>query len=163
METNDISLSLQSVSRRLWWFFSVPIAFSLMLVLLYETDLLPTGVWEGDTESEFIVLSLMELLTICLIPLALRLFRFKHIRRQLSTAGSNLVALSRWGTVRLLLLTLPMVVNTWLYYLYMHTAFGYMAIILLLSLLFVTPSKSRCHEETLTTEEADENLKGKKA
>jgi hypothetical protein len=40
-----------------------------------------------------------------------------------------------------------MMVNTWLYYMFMNVAFGYMAIILLLSLMFVYPSKVRCEQD----------------
>ena len=49
-------------------------------------------------------------------------------------------AFRKWGIVSLLLLELPMVVNTLLYYMYMQTTYGYMAIILLLTLPFVYPS-----------------------
>ena len=40
-----------------------------------------------------------------------------------------------------------MVANTFLYYIYMNVAFGYMAIILLLSLYFVLPTMARCEVE----------------
>ena len=54
----------------------------------------------------------------------------------------------KWGTIRLLILEVPMLVNTLLYYIYMNTTFGYMAIILLLCLPFVFPSLNRCLAET---------------
>ena len=47
----------------------------------------------------------------------------------------------------MLMLCLPMVANTLLYYIYMNVAFGYMAIILLLSLCFVLPTMARCEAE----------------
>ena len=46
------------------------------------------------------------------------------------------------------LLADPMLINTLLYYVFMNVAFGYMAIIGLLSMVFVYPSKSRCEQET---------------
>lgn len=148
MDKNRLQ-ALDDVRRRLVVLFVVPIAISLIIVLLYETELLPTGIWAEEHSVEFVVLSIMELITICLIPLSLRLFKFGRIHSQL-TGENNVEALNRWGSIRILMLTIPMMVNTLLYYLFMHTAFGYMAIILLLSLLFVTPSKSRCYEETLS-------------
>ena len=45
------------------------------------------------------------------------------------------------------MLTVPMVVNTLLYYLFMNVAFGYLAIILALCIFFVFPSMSRCEAE----------------
>ena len=50
--------------------------------------------------------------------------------------------------MRLLILEVPMVSNTYLYYMYMNTTFGYLAIILLLCLPFVFPSLNRCLAET---------------
>ena len=56
-------------------------------------------------------------------------------------------AMLRWGTVRLAMLCVPMVLNTWLYYQFMNVAFGYMAIIGLLSLAFVYPTRTRYIQE----------------
>ena len=46
-----------------------------------------------------------------------------------------------------MMIGLPMVANTWLYYQFMNVAFGYMAIIGLLSLCFIYPSHARCNQE----------------
>ena len=54
----------------------------------------------------------------------------------------------KWGLIRLLILEVPMVADTLLYYIYMYTTFGYLAIILLLCLPFVFPTLSRCLDET---------------
>lgn len=62
-------------------------------------------------------------------------------------------AMLKWGMLRLLILEAPMVSNTYLYYIYMNTTFGYLAIILLLCLPFVFPTLNRCIAET-TAEEA---------
>ena len=56
--------------------------------------------------------------------------------------------MSKWGMLRLLILEAPMVIDTLLYYIYMNTTFGYLAIILLLCLPFVFPSLNRCLAET---------------
>ena len=56
--------------------------------------------------------------------------------------------MSKWGMLRLLILEVPMVIDTLLYYIYMNTTFGYLAIILLLCLPFVFPSLNRCLAET---------------
>jgi len=88
----------------------------------------------------------MELLTVILIPLALRLFKFKKIATDLSERKQ--AALVWWGTIRIEMLALPLLANTLLYYLYMSTTFGYMAIILLICMVFIYPSKDKCYFET---------------
>lgn len=87
----------------------------------------------------------MEVATICLIPLSLRLFKWKHVVSAIHSAGDR--AMLRWGTVRLLMLCVPMMLNTWLYYQFMNVAFGYMGIIGLLSLAFVYPTRTRYIQE----------------
>lgn len=122
------------------------IALGLLLVALGETDVLPAGLWAGDKLAETYAVGAMELLTICAIPLALRLFKFGAVARQLAARPAS--ALLRWGVVRIAMIAVPMVANTLLYYLFMHVGFGYMAIIGLLCLAFVYPSPSRCVQET---------------
>ena len=93
----------------------------------------------------------MEVLTLAGVWLALRLLHFQKVHADLMQRKE--AALGKWATLRLLLLELPMVVNTLLYYMYMQTTYGYMAIIALLALPFVYPSKSRCQDEIEEEEE----------
>lgn len=99
--------------------FLTSIAVGLVIVVLFENDLLPCGIMISDDKSvEFVVATIMELLTICVIPVALKLFRFKRISKLLTSAE----ALSKWGTIRLLMLCVPMIVNTVFYYMFMNVA-----------------------------------------
>lgn len=122
------------------------VVLSLLAVILYETDTLLPGSLAADANTEFVVVSLMELLTICFIPLALRLFKFKTVRENLLATRSK--GLARWGSLRLMLICLPMLVNTVMYYQFMNVAFGYMGIIGLICLVFVWPGMKRCIAET---------------
>ncbi len=115
---------------------------SVVIVILYETQILYSGVLYGNKNVEFILTSLMELLTICLIPLSLRLFKFKKIHSFLVSLREK--ALLKWGSIRMSLLCVPMIINTLLYYLYNNVAFVYMAIIGLISLAFIYPTLKRC-------------------
>lgn len=127
--------------------FLTAIAVGLVIVVLFENDLLSCGIMISDDKSvEFVVATIMELLTICVIPVALKLFRFKRIGKLLTSAE----ALSKWGTIRLLMLCVPMIVNTVFYYMFMNVAFGYMGIIIFLCLFFVVPTKERCRSEIKT-------------
>ncbi len=122
----------------------VCIFVSLVIACLYETDILLPGWLAGRENAGFLVASFMELLTICLIPLALRLFKFEKIRREVSGKEKGLRV---WGSVRLGMICVPMVMNTLLYYWFMNVAFGYMGIIGLICLVFVCPSEKRCLSE----------------
>ena len=64
--------------------FIASLCISASMVLLFETDILPDGVCHTATgAAEFVWATVMELLTICVIPVALRLFRFGSIARRL--------------------------------------------------------------------------------
>lgn len=123
----------------------VSIIVSLAAVLLYETDTLMAGALAVGGNAEFISVALMEVLTICIIPFALRLFKFKRVSQALADGKEK--ALLRFGTMRMMMICLPMVVNTLLYYQFMNVAFGYMAIIGLICLAFINPSMDRCKAE----------------
>ncbi len=126
--------------------FTAFLLLSVLLVILFETDALLPGAMAADKQSEFLLATVMELLSLGAIFLGLRLFKFKTVHDDLTSRKAP--ALLKWGSVRLLLLELPMLCNTLLYYIYMNTTFGYLAIILALCLPFVYPSEGRCKAET---------------
>jgi hypothetical protein len=121
------------------------LAMAIALVLLFETDILPVGLMTYDKQSEFVLTFIMELLSLGAAFLGLRLFRFKTVHDDLIARTD--VALFKWGSIRLFILEVPMVLDTLLYYFYMNTTFGYLGIMLLLCLPFVYPTLSRCEAE----------------
>ena len=123
---------------------------SLAVVLIYESGVLENGLLAGqDQQVEFIITTMMEILTLACIPLALKLFKVEKVRTDLITRKA--AGLRHWGVVRLGLLLVPLFADTLLYYMYMNTAFGYLAIILVLCLPFVYPTMNRCLAETEPT------------
>lgn len=138
---------MKQVNLTLTVLFWTLIAVTLAAVAAFETDLLEFGyLADSDQQAEFLLTTMMELLTLALIPLALRLFKFKMVHDELMARPVE--ALRKWGTLRLLMLEVPMLTNTLLYYAYANTAFGYMAIIIAIALAFVYPSMNRCIAET---------------
>lgn len=137
---------MKSISRKLTIIYMSLAALTLVVILLYEMDILETGVLEEKKQSEFILTALMELVSLGAAFLGLRLFKFKVVHNDLINRQEP--AMMKWGTVRLLILELPMLVDTLLYYIYMNTTFGYLAVMLLLCLPFVFPSLNRCLAET---------------
>jgi len=135
--------------------FWAMVIVALAFVLAFETDALESGIAAGEpSQSEIILTYVVELATIAIIPLALRLFKFKSIETDLKHRHET--ALQKWGILRLLMMGLVLHTNTLLYYVYMNTSFGYLAIMTALCLPFVHPSESKCMAEAYMNEEEDQ-------
>ena len=126
--------------------FLFMLVVTLLLVVLYELEWLEPTNLAGDVTLVYFITIVMELLTIAVIPLALKLFSIKWVHRKLVNGKGT--ALLQWGTARINMLCLPMLINTFMYYQTMAPAFGYLAIILFLCLFFIYPSIGRCEDET---------------
>lgn len=114
---------------------------AVVLAALYELDILPSGMLAGRPQDEFLSTISMELITIVFIPVALRLFKTKDVEKRLEEG--NIKAFRKWGLLRILMITVPLVLNTLLYYSFMNTTFGYMALILLICLPFIYPASRK--------------------
>lgn len=149
---------MEKVSSILKKLFYGILAVALLIVVVFETELLTPGSLGGDKAAEFPILTAMELLTVCLIPFSLYLFRVKSVRQNLLAAPAQ--SMLTWGFVRMAMLAFLLVVNVVCYYLYMNASFGYMAIIAAISMLFIYPSIGRCKEETSSNVEENDNENG---
>lgn len=136
-----------------FWFVLV---VTFLLVVLYELEFLEPTDLARDRNLVFFLQVVMEFLTIAVIPVSLKLFSWKKIRQKLVEGKGS--ALLPWGTARINMLCLPMLINVFLYYQTMSPSFGYMGIILFLCLFFIYPSFGRCCQET-----EDETVHGEKA
>ena len=137
---------MKKVSKQLMVFYTAQVVLALVVIVLFELNVLPEGIKADDKQSEFMLVATMELVSLGAAFLGLRLFKFKAIHHDLVTREEK--AMWKWGMTRLLILEAPMVIDTLLYYIYMNPTFGYLAIILLLCLPFVFPSLNRCLSET---------------
>ena len=139
-------LDLKTAQHMLMFNFLFMVGLSLLLVVMYECEVFEPTDLANDAQLVFGLQILMEFFSIVVIPIALKMFAIKAVHRRL-VAGKG-AALLRWGTARLNLLCLPMLIDTFLYYQTMWPGFGYLAIILFLCLFFVFPSMGRCESET---------------
>lgn len=137
---------MKSVQHKLQTAFWIPVVVCLIMIVLYETGLCLEGNWADDKVLNYYCALAMELVTICLIPLALWFFRWGPVKRTMNTHGDR--GLLSFGLLRIVMLALPMMVNTWLYYQFINVAFGYMGIIGLLCMAFIYPSAARCEAES---------------
>lgn len=118
--------------------FIASVGIAVVVAALYELDILPSGVLADRPQDEFLCTIAMELVTIVFIPIALRLFKTKDVDRRLDEG--DIKTFKTWSIVRILMITVPLLMNTLLYYIFMNTTFGYMALILLICLPFIYPS-----------------------
>lgn len=122
--------------------FFVYVGLVVIYVAGFETDTFWAGIPIADPNRLFFLQTLMEILTICLVPVALKMFKLKFISSPIERKmGGKPLAI--WGSLRLALLGVPMVVNTYLYYRALSIAFAYLALISLASMVFVYPSDDR--------------------
>lgn len=118
--------------------FIASVGIAVVVAALYELDILPSGVLADRPQDEFLCTIAMELVTIVFIPIALRLFKTKDVEKRLDEG--DIRTFKTWSIVRILMITVPLLMNTLLYYLFMNTTFGYMALILLICLPFIYPA-----------------------
>ena len=101
---------MDNVVKTLKVCFFAPIVIALILVVLYETEVMIPGFNGFNTQAWFIILTVMELLTIAVIPAALYLFKVKKVKEALKAEPA--AAMKKYGVMRLLMLGLPLVANT---------------------------------------------------
>ena len=142
---------MKKVCNTLSVLFWAALTVTALIAVFFETELIDSGLLAGlSSKTELIITTFFELLTLLIIPLSLKLFKFKRVHNDLVQRKET--ALIMWGCGRLGMLSVMLIANTLLYYVYMNTAFGYMALIVLLCMPFVYPSMNRCLSETTDEE-----------
>ncbi len=98
-----------------------------------------------DPQLDFIFLTAMELITLCVIPFALRLFKFKWVKKRIKKQGIK--GLADLKASQILMLSGPMLLNAIMYFLNRQVAHFYLAVILFLCMFFIYPSQERLNNE----------------
>ena len=121
---------------------------SLLLAALYECGLLPQGILAGDAQTEYILQVTGILLTVCLIPLSLRLFSLSLTRHIVTLPlAEALKSYRRWSEIRIALLTVPALLGLSIYYWTMDNTGLLCAGMSLIASLFCIPGKERLQNE----------------
>ena len=120
----------------------------LLLVVLYETGLYQEGLLAGNAQMEYILQSGSILLTIGLIPFALRMFNLNLVKRiKELPLQQALKSYQTWSLLRLALLFVPAILALSFYYLTMNTTNLFCACMAMIATLFCVPSESRIKNE----------------
>lgn len=140
-------ITLESAQKVLMILAVSDLLMAVLIVLVCETGAVDLSVVDFSENPTVLFLTecIDQIVSIALIPLALYLFKFKKVHAELMAKKAE--ALQRWGIIRLQLLLLPLYVNIIVYYITMVPGYAYMAVILLIALVFVFPSKGRCERE----------------
>ena len=125
-------------------FWSIPAWF----VLFYESGICEKGIHAGNTQLEYILQSVGILLTIGLIPFALRIFNLNLVKRiKEYPLERALASYKLWSDVRLCLLAVPAILNFSFFYLTLNTTGLFCGVMAMIASLFCVPSESRIKNE----------------
>lgn len=131
----------------------------VLLVVLYEYDVLPQGVFADDAQACYVMQATGILLTVGMIPLSLRMFSLSLTRyvRRLSLPDA-LVSYRRWSEVRLDMLLAPALFDMTVYYTTLDTTGLLCAGMVLLVSLFCVPGRTRLLKELDLEQNRPSNL-----
>ena len=129
----------------------------ILLAVLYETGIFQKGIHQGNAQMEYVFQSVSILLTIGLIPFALRMFNLNLVKRiKELPLEQALKSYQKWSDVRLGLLFVPAILSVSFYYITMNTTNLFCACMALIATLFCIPSESRIKNELDLPEEIKE-------
>ena len=144
-------LKLQVVGFILVW--ALPISYAL----LHEMGVMPQGTLADDAQMEYIFQTMGILMTIVLIPFALRIFNLNLVKRIKELPLQQALKSYRiWSDVRLALLLVPALINLQFYYLTLDNTGLFCACMALIASLFCVPSESRIKNELDLQEDINE-------
>jgi hypothetical protein len=150
----------EQIKRILKWqivAFILVWALPLVYALLHEAGVLSQGALAGDARMEYIFQTIGILMTIVLIPFALRIFNLNLVKRiQELPLQQALKSYRIWADVRLALLVVPALINLQFYYLTLNNTGLFCAAMSLIASLFCVPSESRIKNELDLPENLEE-------
>ena len=122
----------------------LPICYAL----LHEIGVMQKGALAGDVQMEYIFQSIGILMTIGIIPFALRIFNLNLVKRIKELPLQQALKSYRiWADIRLALLLVPTIINLQFYYLTLNTTGLFCAAMALIASLFCIPSENRVKNE----------------
>ena len=125
-------------------FWTIPVWF----VLFYESGICEKGIHVGNVQLEYILQCVGILLTIGLIPFALRIFNLNLVKRiKEYPLERALASYKLWSDIRLFLLAVPAILNFSFYFLTLNTTGLFCGAMAMLASFFCVPSENRIKNE----------------
>ena len=142
-------MEIKKIVRRLWMEYLLVWLLSLGIVVLYETGVMEEGTWAHDVRICYVLQTLTILLTLCLIPVSLKMFSAVLNKRvlPLENAESKLLSYLHWSEVRLALMAIVALIGLSVYYSTLSSIGGLCALVGLLASLFCLPGEEKVKNE----------------
>lgn len=136
--------TIRNLRIQFYLFWLIPI----ILVILYETGLLPVGIYVDEAHIQFILENIGILLSIIAVPLSLKLFSIT-LKNKIDniTFPVALYKYELWSGIRLSILELAVIFNIIIYYFTLNNIGGLCALIALTASFFCYPGEKRLCEE----------------
>ena len=119
--------------------YIVYILLALLLVALYELQVFTKGTMEGHTTAVYVLECIGVLLTVVLVPLALKSFHVALERIAEKEEQEHRRSYVKWNEIRLAMFVVVVLVNISIYYVASSTTCGYCAVIGAIASLFCLP------------------------
>lgn len=133
---------MKTTIKRLQAFYLFIVGLAALLVLLFETETLPTGFLATEAEASYIASLLSIILTLLGTYLALKLPFLPLAKLEISEKDEQkaLSAYQKWTNRQLSCIATPILGNTFIYYATYSESAIYALLITLIGMLFCWPS-----------------------
>jgi hypothetical protein len=148
---------IKQVLKILYIQLCVCVLIPVLLAVVYETNILPVGIYADDVKMQYLIESVGIFVTIVCVPLVFILFRFMQKRKVENSILS--IALNRYVYLcagRLALLEMVAILNIVASYITLNHSSGYCVLIALIASSFCLPGKKRLYAD-LKLQQPDSN------
>ena len=137
-----INMTNKQILRRLRIEYLVFVLLAVLLVVLHETQVLAEGVLVGKATAVYVAECAGILLTIALIPLALKSYHKALLRMaDMDDDAARRRSYVKWNEIRLAMFVVIVLLNTSIYYATLDNMCGYCAIMGMIASFFCWPTK----------------------
>ena len=153
-----MDIQIKAVTRTMQIQYAFYITIAILLVVLYQSEIILEGTYAGDFGMQYILETIGILTTIALVPLSLKIFSVK-LNKKIKMAGfENALKLYRqWSSVRLMIIAFITYLNIMIYYMTLNSIGGLCALIGLTASIFCLPGERKLREELNLVTKNEEN------
>ncbi len=123
-------------------------ALPFLMMIGFETDLLPVGIYADDARMQYLLETVGILSAIAIVPVSLKLFAYV-LKKKIDPADllRAFTLYARWSAIRLLLLEVVILLNLLIYYLTFDSVGGLCALIGATASFFCMPGKTKIQKD----------------
>lgn len=148
-------MEIKSIVRRLWAEYVALWLLAAGLLLMSETGLVEEGALAHDGRLCYVLQTATVLLTLCLIPVSLKMFGMALAKRvRPLPLPEALRSYLRWSEIRLAMLAVVVLIGLTVYHSTLSSIGGLCALVGLLATLFCLPGEGRLRSELNLDDEA---------